>query len=243
MQIYNLRNIDYQTTGSTSNIDQLVVDKKYSFFNPKAGLNYDINQKNKIYFSLSKAQREPTRSDFENNINIQPEELIDYELGWKYNAEKFLFNSNLYYMSYKNQLVLTGALDDVGSPIRENSGKTYRKGIELESVYEATNKLNISANISLSENKNIDYKTNYNGVITDWGDTKISFSPELISSSKLEFKPNENIEISLLNKYIGEQFMSNTESDFSKLDSFGVTDLIIKYGFEKTLFLVKLAST
>jgi iron complex outermembrane receptor protein len=238
-----LRNIDYQTTGSTSNIDQLFVDKKYSFFNPKAGLNYDINQKNKIYFSLSKAQREPTRSDFENNINIQPEELIDYELGWKYNAEKFLFNSNLYYMSYKNQLVLTGALDDVGSPIRENSGKTYRKGIELESVYEATNKLNISANISLSENKNIDYKTNYNGVITDWGDTDISFSPNIISSAGVQFNASEDLTFILFNKFVGDQYMSNTESMISKLSSYSTIDFSMLYTIKNSKYFSEIVIT
>ena len=238
-----LRNIDYQTTGSTSNIDQLVVDKKYSFFNPKAGLNYDINQKNKIYFSLSKAHREPTRSDFENNINIQPEELIDYELGWKYNAEKFLFNSNLYYMGYKNQLVLTGALDDVGSPIRENSGKSYRTGIEIESVYKATNKLNISANISLSENKNVDYKTNYNGVITDWGDTDISFSPNVISSAGIQFIASQDLTLTLLNKFVGNQYMSNTESNISMLSSYSTTDLNILYTIKNSAYFSEIIVT
>ena len=238
-----LRNIDYQTFGSTSNIDQLVVDKKYSFFNPKAGLNYDINQKNKIYFSLSKAHREPTRSDFENNINIQPEELIDYELGWKYNAEKFFFNSNLYYMGYKNQLVLTGALDDVGSPIRENSGKSYRMGIELESVYKATNKLNISANISLSENKNVDYKTNYNGVITDWGDTDISFSPNVISSAGIQFIASQDLTLTLLNKFVGNQYMSNTESNISKLSSYSTSDLNILYTIKNSAYFSEIIVT
>ena len=238
-----LRNIDYQTLGSTSNIDQLVVDKKYSFFNPKAGLNYDINQKNKIYFSLSKAHREPTRSDFENNINIQPEELIDYELGWKYNSEKFFFNSNLYYMGYKNQLVLTGALDDVGSPIRENSGKSYRMGIELESVYKATNKLNISANISLSENKNVDYKTNYNGVITDWGDTDISFSPNVISSAGIQFIASQDLTLTLLNKFVGNQYMSNTESNISKLSSYSTTDLNILYTIKNSAYFSEIIVT
>ncbi len=238
-----LRNIDYQTSGSTSNIDQLVVDKKYSFFNPKAGLNYDINQNNKIYFSLSKAHREPTRSDFENNINIQPEELIDYELGWKYNSEKFFFNSNLYYMGYKNQLVLTGALDDVGSPIRENSGKSYRMGIELESVYKATNKLNISANISLSENKNVDYKTNYNGVITDWGDTDISFSPNVISSAGIQFSASQDLTFAFLNKFVGNQYMSNTESNISKLSSYSTTDLNILYTIKNSAYFSEIIFT
>lgn len=229
-----LRKIDYTTSGSTSNVEDLTVNKHYSFFNPKAGLNFTLNDKNKIYFSLSRAYREPTRSDFENNINIQPEELVDYELGWKFNTKKFYFISNLYYMNYKNQLVLTGALDDVGSPIRKNSGKSFRKGIELESIFKATNNLDISSNISFSRNKNIDYKTNFDGVVTNWGDTDISFSPDLVSSIGVNFRPKEDINISILNKFVGEQFMSNTESFVSKLNSYSTTDLNFIYSFKKS---------
>ena len=229
-----LRKIDYTTSGSTSNVEDLTVNKHYSFFNPKAGLNFTLNDKNKIYFSLSRAYREPTRSDFENNINIQPEELVDYELGWKFNTKKFYFSSNLYYMNYKNQLVLTGALDDVGSPIRKNSGKSFRKGIELESIFKATNNLDISSNISFSRNKNIDYKTNFDGVVTNWGDTDISFSPDLVSSIGVNFRPKEDINISILNKFVGEQFMSNTESVVSKLNSYSTTDLNFIYSFKKS---------
>ena len=229
-----LRKIDYTTSGSTSNVEDLTVNKHYSFFNPKAGLNFTLNDKNKIYFSLSRAFREPTRSDFENNINVQPEELVDYELGWKFNTKKFYFSSNLYYMNYKNQLVLTGALDDVGSPIRENSGKSFRKGIELESIFKATNNLDISSNISFSRNKNIDYKTNFDGVVTNWGDTDISFSPDLVSSIGVNFRPKEDINISILNKFVGEQFMSNTESVVSKLNSYSTTDLNFIYSFKRS---------
>ena len=229
-----LRKIDYRTSGSTSNIEDLTVNKHYSFFNPKAGLNFTLNDINKIYFSLSRAYREPTRSDFENNINIQPEELVDYELGWKFNTKKFYFSSNLYYMNYKNQLVLTGALDDVGSPIRKNSGKSFRKGIELESIFKATNNLDISSNISFSRNKNIDYKTNFDGVVTNWGDTDISFSPDLVSSIGINFRPKEDINISILNKFVGEQFMSNTESVVSKLNSYSTTDLNFIYRFKRS---------
>ena len=229
-----LRKIDYTTSGSTSNVEDLTVNKHYSFFNPKAGLNFTLNDKNKIYFSLSRAYREPTRSDFENNINIQPEELVDYELGWKFNTKKFYFSSNLYYMNYKNQLVLTGALDDVGSPIRKNSGKSFRKGIELESIFKATNNLDISSNISFSRNKNIDYKTNFDGVVTNWGDTDISFSPDLVSSIGINFRPKEDINISILNKFVGEQFMSNTESVVSKLNSYSTTDLNFIYRFKRS---------
>ena len=229
-----LRSIDYKSSGSTSNVDQLLFDKKYSFFNPKAGLNFEMNKENRIYFSLARAFREPTRSDFENNINIQPEELIDYELGWNFTSEKFYFGSNLYYMKYKNQLVLTGSIDDVGTPIRDNSGESYRKGIEIESAYVLSDKINISGNMSFSKNKNVDYVTNLNGQSVNLGDTDISFSPKLISSVQISYDPSPNFNISLLNKFVGEQYMSNTESDFSRLDSYTTTDLSIKYKFDKT---------
>jgi len=238
-----LRKIDYITTGSTSNIDELAVNKKYSFFNPKAGFNYTLNDKNKIYFSLSRAFREPTRSDFENNSNIQPEELVDYEFGWKYKTEKFYFNSNVYYMNYKNQLVLTGALDDVGTPIRENSGKSYRKGIEFETMLRASNNFDISTNISLSKNKNIDYKTNFNGEVTNWGDTEISFSPNLISSIALNYNPKKDLNISILNKFVGDQYMSNTESVVSKLNSYSTTDLNFIYSFKKSKYFSEIIFT
>ena len=229
-----IRNIDYKTYGSTSNLDQLLVDKNYSFFNPKAGINFQRNKKNRFYFSLAKAFREPTRSDFENNISIQPEELIDYEMGWNFNSEKFYLSSNLYYMKYKNQLVLTGSLDDVGTPIRDNSGESYRMGIEIESAVILNSEINISGNISFSENKNINYITNYDGVSVNLGDTDISFSPKFISSLQLSYKPSSNVDISLLNKFVGDQYMSNTESDFSKLDSYAVTDLSIRYKCKET---------
>ena len=146
-------------------------------------------------------------------------------------------------MGYKNQLVLTGALDDVGSPIRENSGKSYRTGIELESVYKATNKLNISANISFSENKNVDYKTNYNGVITDWGDTDISFSPNVISSAGIQFSASQDLTFTLLNKFVGNQYMSNTESNISKLSSYSTTDLNILYTIKNSAYFSEIIVT
>ena len=137
-------------------------------------------------------------------------------------------------MKYKNQLVLTGSIDDVGTPIRDNSGESYRKGIEIESAYVLSDKINISGNMSFSKNKNVDYVTNLNGQSVNLGDTEISFSPKLISSVQISYDPSSNFNISLLNKFVGEQYMSNTESDFSRLDSYTTTDLSIKYKFDKT---------
>ena len=240
---FQLRKIDYVTTGSTSNVDELAVDKSYSFFNPKAGFNYNFNNENKAYFSVSRAYREPTRSDFENNLDIQPEELIDYELGWQFNNKNLIFSTNFYFMNYKNQLVLTGALDDVGTPVRENSGKSFRKGLEFESVYSLNKKFVFSGNLSLSKNKNIDYISNFDGQVINLGDTDISFSPELISSLNVSYTPKQNLNINLLYKYVGEQFLSNTESSVSKLDSYMTTDINIIYKFESPKYFSEVIIT
>jgi iron complex outermembrane receptor protein len=228
-----LREINYSTDGSTSNIPELKLDKKYSFFNPKFGLNFKLNSKNRVYFSAAKAYREPTRSDYENNFNIKPEELIDFELGWSLSSNNIILNTNLYYMNYENQLVLTGALDDVGSPIRENSGKSYRAGIEIESGFKVSEKINLAGNISLSENKNIDYVNRFNGELINLGNTDISYSPSFISSAAINYSPNSKLDLSLLNKHVGDQFMSNNGSSFSKLDSYSVMDLNFRYTFDK----------
>ena len=240
---FQIRKIDYVTTGNTSNVDELAVDKSYSFFNPKAGFNYNFNNENKAYFSVSRAYREPTRSDFENNLDIQPEELIDYELGWQFNNKNLIFSTNFYFMNYKNQLVLTGALDDVGTPVRENSGKSYRKGVEFESAYSLNKKFVFSGNLSLSKNKNIDYISNFDGQVINLGDTDISFSPELISSLNVSYTPKQNLNINLLYKYVGEQFLSNTESSVSKLDSYMTTDINIIYKFESPKYFSEVIIT
>ena len=228
-----LRGINYKTDGSTSNIPELKLDKKYSFFNPKFGLNFKLNNKNRVYFSAAKAFREPTRSDYENDFNIKPEELLDYELGWSHSSNNMILNTNLYYMNYENQLVLTGALDDVGSPIRENSGKSYRAGVEIETAYKVSEKINLAGNVSFSENKNIDYVSRFDGELINLGDTEISYSPSFISSLALNYSPNSKLDLSLLNKHVGEQFMSNNGSAFSKLDSYSVMDLNFRYTFDE----------
>ena len=192
---------------------------------------------------MSRAYREPTRSDFENNLDIQPEELIDYELGWQFNNKNLIFSANFYFMNYKNQLVLTGALDDVGTPVRENSGKSFRKGVEFESAYSLNKKFVFSGNLSLSKNKNIDYISNFDGQVINLGDTDISFSPELISSLNVSYTPKQNLNINLLYKYVGEQFLSNTESSVSKLDSYMTTDINIIYKFESPKYFSEVTIT
>ena len=230
------RNINYKTSGSTSDIANFSVNKKYNFFNPKGGLNYLFNKHNNLYFSFARSNREPTRSDYESNPNIRSEQLNDFELGWSLTKKKFNVTTNFYMMQYKDQLVLTGSIDDVGTPVRENSGESYRMGLEVETVFNLSDKISILANSAFSDNKNKNFVTSLNGELVNLGKTNISFSPEIVSSVNLLYSPKENMEFSILNKYVGEQYMSNTDSVFSKLDAYSVLDFNFNYNFKNTFF-------
>ena len=238
-----IRNVKYETSGSTSDILDFSLNKSYSFFNPKAGLNYAFNSDNNLYFSFARANREPTRSDFENNADIQPEKLNDLELGWNYSKNNFLISTNFYYMQYENQLVLTGSIDDVGNPVRQNSGESHRMGLEIESSFTISNKFSLSANSSFSQNKNKNFVTSLNGELINLGRTNISFSPNLISSINLLYSANKNLDLSLLVKHVGDQYMSNTDSDFSKLDAYSTLDFNLNYNFKNPLFFNEIVLT
>ena len=231
-----LRNVNYKTSGNTSDITNFLINKKYNFFNPKGGLNYLFNNYNNVYFSFARSNREPTRSDYESNPNIRSEQLNDFEFGWSLTKKKFNVTTNFYMMQYKDQLVLTGSIDDVGTPVRENSGESYRTGLEIETVFNLSDKISILANSAFSDNKNKNFVTSLNGELVNLGKTNISFSPEIVSAVNLLYSPKENMEFSILNKYVGEQYMSNTNSAFSKLDAYSVLDFNFNYNFKKTFF-------
>ncbi|WP_417859869.1 TonB-dependent receptor [Winogradskyella sediminis] len=224
-----VRNVTYKTTGTTSDLVEFAVDKNFTFFNPKAGITYSLNTNNDLYFSYARANREPNRTDFESNNTIEPEQLNDFELGWRHKKGNFVFNANAYYMLYNEQLVLSGQLDDVGNPIRTNSGKSYRLGLELEAIIPVTSKLTLQPNVTLSTNKNSETIIDFDGELQDLGKTDISFSPSLVAANAIVFQPVKNLQMSLLSKYVGEQYMSNTEADLSKLDSFFINDFNINY--------------
>ena len=232
-----LRNVNYKTTGTNSDRILFLVDKKYNFFNPKAGITFNISDKNNLYFSYARANREPNRGDFESNENIKPERLNDFELGWRHNTNKFRINVNAYYMLYNEQLVLTGQIDDVGNPIRTNSGDSYRLGIEVEAAIILSDKFSIQPNFTLSSNKNKETISSIDGELVILGKTNISFSPEFVAANALVFQPSENFQMSFLSKYVGEQFMGNTDSEASKLGSYFINDFNISYEFKtKSIF-------
>lgn len=224
-----LRFVNYRTTGLTSDRVNLRVDENYSFFNPKVGFTYDLNSKNNLYFSYARANREPNRTDFESNPEIKPEQLNDFELGWRHTSNKFRLNTNLYYMHYNEQLVLSGAIDDVGNPIRTNSGESYRLGLEVDAAIQLSNQFAIQPNVTISTNKNKETIVSQDGELVNLGTTNIAFSPEFVAANALVYRPTNNLNISLLSKFVGEQFMGNTDSEVSKLDSYFVNDLNVSY--------------
>ena len=215
-----LRNVHYKANSYETGL----VNDNFNFLNPKAGLNYDINANNKLYFSYARANREPNRTDYEGG-NAKPEKLNDFEMGWRYAADKVQFNSNVYYMAYKDQLILTGKLDDVGSPIRSNSEKSYRLGLEVDATIAFSKQFIIRPNFTLSSNKNIDLAVEGE----NYGTTDISYSPSVIVGNIIVYKPLENLQISWLQKFVGEQYMNNIELPAAKLANYFVNDLNIAY--------------
>ena len=221
--------VDYKTSGMTSDRDPFNIDKNYGFFNPKAGITYKLNGQGQFYFSYARANREPNRDDFENNTDVKPEQLNDFEFGWRYNNENMKWNINGYYMLYNEQLVLSGKLDNVGNPIRTNSGESYRLGLEIEGAIKVNPQFSVQPNFTLSSNKNKEIFASIDGSLVNLGKTNISFSPELVASNAVVFQLTENFQMSFLSKYVGEQYMGNTDSEASKLDSYFVNDFNIRY--------------
>jgi len=204
------------------------IEKKYDFFNPKFGFFYNLNSNNDFYLSYARAQKEPTRTDFANG-NPYPEKLDDFELGWKGKFTNFLINANAFYMLYDNQLILTGQRDNVGNQIRNNVGESHRLGLEIDTKLFINSKWDLETNFTISENKNKDFYYNFDGQLRGFGDTDLAYSPMLIANNILNFKPNQNVLISLRSNYIGEQYLSQINSPISKLDSFFINDLNIVY--------------
>jgi len=224
-----VRNVNYETSGINSNLTEFLVDENYTFFNPKAGVTYEYNDNNDLYLSYARANREPNRNDFESDPNVRPEQLNDFELGWRHKKRNFTLNVNSYLMLYNEQLVLSGELNDVGAPLRTNSGESYRLGLELEAVVPVTSQLTLQPNLAISSNKNRETVRSFDGELQSLGATDIAFSPNVVAANAVVYQPLKNLQISLLSKFVGEQFMSNTEAQDSKLDSYFTNDLNFIY--------------
>jgi iron complex outermembrane receptor protein len=231
------RRVDYHLNGFEGD-PNLIIKPIYNFFNPKMGLSYHY-QNWLAYASYSVANKEPNRDDFESNLPQQPkfEHLNDLEVGMENKNAKRSFSASIYYMKYKDQLVLTGKINDVGDYTRTNIPYSYRLGIELQGSSIVTKWLQASANLTLSRNKIL----NFTEYIDDYEHgtfypkTNISFSPELIGSATVTVTPVKNIAIDLLSKYVSEQYLDNTNNEARKLNPYYVQDARIIYTLNKGL--------
>ncbi len=244
------RRVDYRTNGLSSDLKTLSVDKTYNFFNPKAGVNFDIHKNHSIYGSVAVANKEPNRNDLTKNpVEPKAEQLIDYEVGYRFKNKMAQVNLNGFYMHYNNQLVLTGALDEVGDPIRENVSKSYRAGIELEATVQPTKFFQLGLNLTQSINKikafdylvavteyDVNFNETYSTKVTKFENTDISFSPNFIGGATATFYPIKNMSIAYIQKFVGKQYLDNTASESKKLDSYHNGNVAVQYVFKPKNF-------
>lgn len=240
-----LRNIDYQwgdetltSPGIDNDLRPLLGEVNYLFFNPKVGLTYQLAENQQAYASFAIANREPVRNDFidaPEGTTPLSERLNNLEIGYRYQSKNFSASVNGFLMDYDNQLVLNGSINDVGSPIRENVKDSYRAGIEVVAGGNITSQLKLSGTLSFSQNKianYTEYVVNYDDfsiIGTDFENTDIAFSPNFIGSAQLAYTPIRNVEIAILSKYVGNQYLDNTQNEARTLDAFWVNDLLLSY--------------
>jgi len=225
------RFVNHEMNGFTKNTD-LEIERKFNFFNPKMGLTYQ--SKNIFYYtSIAVANKEPNRDDFEASATEQPrsEQLVDLETGLEFKRPKYAINANVYYMNYKDQLVLTGKINDVGAYTRTNVPKSYRAGLELQFKYSFNKYFNSSYSITYSQNKieafteYIDDYDQFKQVAIQHKNTNIALSPSLITNRTFNWKPNDKLSVFWTTKYTSEQFLDNTQNKDRKLDAFFINDL------------------
>ena len=225
------RYVTHQMNGFTKNTN-LEIERKFNFFNPKMGLSYQA--KNIFYYtSVAVANKEPNRDDFEASATEQPrrEQLIDWEAGFEFKKPKYAINANVYYMDYKDQLVLTGKINDVGAYTRINVPKSYRTGLELQLKYSFNKYFNSSYNITFSQNKieafteYVDDYDTYTQVAIPHKNTNIALSPSLTTNRTFNWRPNDKLSFFWTTKYTSKQFLDNTQNKDRVLDAFFINDL------------------
>ncbi|MFA8300386.1 MAG: TonB-dependent receptor [Hyphomicrobiales bacterium] len=240
------RSINYDIEGLHDDMRDLTMSKTYSFFNPKAGIFFEANKEHKSYFSFAVANREPARKDFRDakpQQEVKPEVLYDFELGHKFQLKNFMAEANLYYMLYKDQLVLTGELNDVGDMLTMNVPDSYRAGIELSFAWNIHRMLSWRGNFSFSRNKIKDFTyeiPNFSPPYTPkketLSETTISFSPDIVANTTISIKPVRNLSIDLTGKYVSKQYIDNRQDDNWVLDPYFVSDLRLGYKVNTNFF-------
>jgi iron complex outermembrane receptor protein len=235
------RAVNYSFLGYDNNLNAIQQTALLLFINPKIGVNYDFKTNANVYASYSIGNKEPSRNDYtESTPKSRPkfETLNDLEIGYKQRSKIARWGVNLYNMRYKNQLVLTGEVNDVGGYNRTNVEISYRTGIEVEFGIKILKSLSFETNATFSKNNIINFQEfidNYDSTaqrMNTYKETDIAFSPNVIGGSTLTFEPVKNLKFNFICKYVGEQFLDNTSNKYRKLNPFLVNDFRINYSFK-----------
>jgi iron complex outermembrane receptor protein len=233
-----VRTVGYSFLGFNQQAQNVQQNANLTFFNPKAGITYALSDRSSVYASYGVGHREPNRNDYTQSTPAsrpKAEMLNDWEAGYKMQTQRMSFSANVYYMKYKNELVLTGQINDVGAYNRVNIPNSYRAGLELEVGTALTKQLRWNVNATFSQNKVKtftefldDYDTGEQK-LNHYSNTDIAFAPGFIGGSQLLYTPVKGLEIGLLSKYVGKQYMDNTSNENRKLDAYFVNDLRFIY--------------
>lgn len=227
---------------------------QHHFFNPKLGLSYRPSAKHRYYTSFSVANREPNRNDFVESPPTQrplPETLYDTELGYEWRGQNLSLSANGYFMYYRNQLVATGVLNDVGASVRQNIPESYRTGLELQGLWRILPYLDLNANATFSQNK----ISRFSSFVDNWDEggqnelryenTDLAFSPNLVGGSELTWhilgvkawkrSVKHGLDLSWLSKYVGRQYIDNTQALERSIDPYFVQDLRLRYRLKESI--------
>jgi len=247
------RYVAYQLDGFRKN-PALHPEATYHFFNPKAGLSYFLRdnglERQRVYGSFAVANKEPNRDDFENAAQSlpRPERLYDFEAGYEISRRRWNASANLYYMDYKDQLILTGQINDVGAYTRTNVASSYRAGAEIQAAWQAMQWLKLSGNATISQNKIrdfVEYMDDYDAggqQVIPHGTTDLAFAPPVMGTGIIGFTPFRNlpygqrIGLDIYGKYIGRQFLDNTGDDKRSMDPYSLCDVRLYYGIKAAPF-------
>jgi iron complex outermembrane receptor protein len=233
------RHINYRIDGVDDGLRNLNQTHLFDFLNPKIGAYYSINDNQSIYFSYGNAHREPNRSNYTDADPSKPlptqENLNDFELGYKGGIGKYSYGINLYSMNYRDQLILTGRINDVGAAIMTNVQKSSRMGIEYTGKLQLLNNLKWEHHATLSRNKIIgfvEYVDDWDHwgeqITHDLGKTDIAFSPSLTAGSNLEWTPSKKIGINFQSLYVSRQYIDNTSNTDRSLNPYFMNNLRIE---------------
>ncbi|OGX81792.1 TonB-dependent receptor [Hymenobacter glacialis] len=244
-----LRRIGYRINGIEDDQNDVTTRARYTFFNPKAGTTVSLGHGQQLYASFAVGQREPVRADFTDrpagDQTARPERLEDYEAGYRITRSGLSwlglitdarFEANYYYMNYRDQLVATGQLNDVGTALRTNVARSYRRGLELTGAVAAADKISLSSTLTLSQNRirnyrDVVYDENFEAVVGAPRTSTISYSPAVVSAHTLEGQPLRGLRTALLLKTVSRQYLDNSANKNRSLQPYQTLDFRVRYAF------------